>query len=416
MTLSPGAAVDGPTALATLAPHLRGCVPASLGRRAAARALDFVLGTLVGFVVSLPLRSASSINQVMTLGLASQAVVAVITVGVYVYLGRTGYLPGGKLLGIRQVRLADGRSPGWAGVLKYLLIALVTGVTLGVGYLVTVLLIRKPVNQAWHDRVTGLVVLDVRAGRDPATPVPAAPVAAVAPAPAISLVGLDAAPPAPPAPSTGGWGFPETTQATMLGTVPPVPRVPAPAPTAPASAPVSVVGSEFGLITAVPGRSPRTSEPSSAPEPAAPVEPPVAPPAPVAPAGIVEENEDHTLLAPNALAMAPSELARALVADDGERISIDRVVVVGRNPTAPPDYPEARLVALRDPSMSTSKTHAVLRPDPDGIWVMDLHSTNGSSVTTPSGIRTAVPAGGALVVATGGQLHLGRRSFRVVGG
>lgn len=45
---------------------------------------------------------------------------------------------------------------------------------------------------------------------------------------------------------------------------------------------------------------------------------------------------------------------------------------------------------------------------------MDLHSTNGSAVTTPSGIRTAVPAGGALVVASGGQLHLGRRSFHVI--
>lgn len=61
---------------------------------------------------------------------------------------------------------------------------------MGIGYLVTVLLIRKPLNQAWHDRVTGLIVLDVRAGRDPATPAPPIDVSAAPSVPAISLWGL----------------------------------------------------------------------------------------------------------------------------------------------------------------------------------------------------------------------------------
>lgn len=423
MTLPPPlVGIDGPTALAAQAPHLRGCVPAPLGRRAAARGLDFLLGVLVGSIASLPLRSASSLSQVMSLGLVAQVVVIVFTVVVYVYFARTGYLPGGRLLGIRQVRLIDGASPGWAGFLKYLLIAVVGGVTLGIGYLVTVLLIRKPLNQAWHDRVTGLIVLDVRAGRDPATPAPPIDVSAAPSVPAISLVGLDAVK-VPPTESDvpALW----TSQAPDLGSSPVVGKPVLPPVSTPAA--VSVVGGELGVITSVPGRRARTVEPSGAPEAtvapvvtshvtpsAATPAPTEAPPATSGPVDGVEEVEDHTLLAPSPLSLGASGSMRALFADDGERINIDRVVIVGRNPTAPPGFPDARLVVLRDPSMSTSKTHAVLRPDPGGVWVMDLHSTNGSAVTTPSGIRTAVPAGGALVVASGGQLHLGRRSFHVI--
>ncbi len=411
MTLSPGFGVDGPTALATQAPHLHGCMPASLGRRAAARGLDVVLCAILGVVAALPILLVSSPTQGRALGLVVQVLVLLLALAVFAYFGRTGYLPGGKLLGIRQVRLGDGSSPGWSGFLKYLLISVVTGVSLGIGYLVTVALIRRPLNRAWHDRTTGLIVLDVRAGRDPATPAHVVTAHAIPPAPAISLVGLEAVS-APP--THGDWMHPETTQATVLGTVSPPSSGDTFGPPASTPGPVSVVGSELGVITAVPGRPARTTDQMAAPEPA------VAPEAPVdvrSQVGIsAEESEDRTLLAPNTFSISPATRVWALLADDGERISVDRVVVVGRNPTAPPDFPEARLVELRDPSMSTSKTHAVLRPDPEGVWVMDLHSTNGSAVTTPSGIRTAVPAGGALVVATGGQLHLGRRSFRVLGG
>ena len=148
-------------------PALDGCAPASLGRRAAARLLDGVFGTALGLVCSLPMLTAKSVSALATMTLLMYAVSGVACVVVYLYFGRTGFLPGGRMLGVRQVRVTDGSAPGWAGLGKYLLVSVVSGLTLGLGYLVTIALIRRPLNRGWHDRAVGLVVLDIRAGRDP---------------------------------------------------------------------------------------------------------------------------------------------------------------------------------------------------------------------------------------------------------
>jgi len=87
--------------------------------------------------------------------------------------------------------------------------------------------------------------------------------------------------------------------------------------------------------------------------------------------------------------------------------------VVGRNPVAPEAFPDARLHSLQDTTMSVSKTHAVVGPDPDGVWVQDLRSTNGTAVTTANGMRTAVPSGGRLLAGQGAVVHIGKLAFRV---
>jgi pSer/pThr/pTyr-binding forkhead associated (FHA) protein len=63
--------------------------------------------------------------------------------------------------------------------------------------------------------------------------------------------------------------------------------------------------------------------------------------------------------------------------------------------------------------MSVSKTHAVVGPDPDGVWVQDLRSTNGTAITTANGMRTAVPAGGRAVAGLGAVVHIGKVAFKV---
>ncbi len=407
---------------------LDGCAPATLGRRFGARALDFVLGGAVGLIISLPILFQNSLDGILTTYLIVQVLTAAVAIGVYVYFGITGFLPGGRILGIRQVRVADGRAPGWAGVAKYLLIALVSGFTFGIGYIITIAMIRNRLNRAWHDTTTGLVVLDVKAGRDPiahpwtGAATRLAPVAprettmrgetgattnlpssAVRPA----VVSVGSAPPVVVGPAAG---TDETSLASpLLDSEFSRPLSGAsPTPSAPA---VVSVGSD-GMITGVPWRR------GTANAPAAPdLEPlisvhEVASPVPAHPQP-AEDESDRTVVSLDAIALMQAQHTLLLVSDDGQRIPLDKATVLGRNPVAPDGFADARLHSLQDTTMSVSKTHAVVGPDPDGVWVQDLRSTNGTAVTTANGMRTAVPSGGRLVAGRGATVHVGKIAFHV---
>ena len=408
---------------------LDGCAPATLGRRFGARALDFVLGGAAGLIISLPIRFQTSIDAILTTSLIVQVLVALLTVGVYIYFGTTGFLPGGRILGIRQVRVSDGSAPGWAGVAKYLLIALVSGFTFGIGYIITIALIRNRLNRAWHDTATGLVVLDVRAGRDPiahpwtqaaARLSPGAPAretvvsvgstSAEAPSPAArpAVVSVGSAPSAPLGQAAG---TDETSLASPLIVAETAKSESGDRQSFGASAVVSVGNDE--MITGVPWRKADASAPVSAghENPFVPPREVVAPvPVPPQPA---EDESDRTVVSLDAIALLTAQHTRLLVCDDGQRIPLDKATVVGRNPVAPEGFPGARLHSLQDTTMSISKTHAVVGPDPDGVWVQDLRSTNGTAVTTANGMRTAVPSGGRLVAGQGAVVHIGKLAFRV---
>ena len=383
-------------------PVLDGCIPASLGRRFGARALDVVLGTGLGFLVSLPLRFMTSYQALLQATLVVQVATFALSIAVYVYFGVTGFLPGGRILGVRQVRVANGQAPGWAGVGKYALIALVSGFTLGIGYLVTVLLIKKPLNRGWHDNASGLVVLDVKAGRDPiADPVSTASTSippAESPKAAVVNVG------GPERASSPFASSDETSLVSPLGG----PAAPTFRPMeAQAQSPAAVVSvGDDGMIVGVPWRKDQVSAAGSSPL----ISVHHAPPAPVSPD---VDLEDRTVVSLEAIADATARGTLTLVSDDGQRIPLDKVTVVGRNPAAPDGYREARLHPLPDTTMSVSKTHVILGPDPDGVWVQDLRSTNGTAITTANGMRTAVPAGGRVVAGLGALVHIGKVAFKV---
>ena len=65
---------------------------------------------------------------------------------------------------------------------------------------------------------------------------------------------------------------------------------------------------------------------------------------------------------------------------DGQRVLLDGVLVVGRDPDVAGTFPGARRVAVVDRTMSVSKTHAAFGVDGMGPWVRDLASTNGTYV------------------------------------
>ena len=62
-----------------------------------------------------------------------------------------------------------------------------------------------------------------------------------------------------------------------------------------------------------------------------------------------------------------------------------------RDPRNISAYPQAQRASIFDPSRSVSKTHALLVPVPGGVWVTDLHSTNGTRIESNGAVTALVP-------------------------
>jgi hypothetical protein len=92
----------------------------------------------------------------------------------------------------------------------------------------------------------------------------------------------------------------------------------------------------------------------------------------------------------------------SLVLADGRRLPVANGGVIGRNPRPDLAAPGAALVPIDDPSLS--KTHLSFGPSDSGVWLVDLHSTNGTHVVLGSltnrcepGQRITVPAGAVVM-------------------
>ena len=78
--------------------------------------------------------------------------------------------------------------------------------------------------------------------------------------------------------------------------------------------------------------------------------------------------------------------------DDGRRLTIDGLVLLGRNPQPQPGEEDAQLVKLSDETRTVSKSHLAIGLDAAGLYVMDRGSTNGSTVTTADRAVHPLPA------------------------
>ena len=85
------------------------------------------------------------------------------------------------------------------------------------------------------------------------------------------------------------------------------------------------------------------------------------------------------------------------------------VVILGRRPSADPDYPTAQLVPIQDGTVS--KTHARLQLRDDRWYVVDLDSTNGVLFATVLG--TEVEATPGVEVEAGDRFLLGDAEVRL---
>lgn len=86
--------------------------------------------------------------------------------------------------------------------------------------------------------------------------------------------------------------------------------------------------------------------------------------------------------------------------------------LLGRDPAPIEPWASAALLALDDTTRSVSKTHAALEPDGSGLWVHDLHSTNGVWVVVGED-ATEVAPGRRVAVPAGATIELGQYEVRV---
>ncbi|WP_138946509.1 FHA domain-containing protein [Plantibacter sp. M259] len=229
----------------------------------------------------------------------------------------------------------------------------------------------------------------------PETPAPAAP-APAAPAPEPTWAPAGSAPDVTPVVVEPPAAAPQFRE-------PPV----APAQTRAPAASTSSVPPEL-QITVPPGLIAGAPASPVAPEPNAP-----APARPVAEALIPTPEADLGATVVSASLRAGDF---ALELPDGERIPLRGPILLGRNPAARPEQPDAELRSLVDPRMSVSKTHTVVVPGRRSLRVTDLHSTNGTTITDASGAVTVCQPGEAYVVEAGSTIGIGEFPIRVVVG
>lgn len=139
------------------------------------------------------------------------------------------------------------------------------------------------------------------------------------------------------------------------------------------------------------------------------MQPPFTQHAPVSPEISESLLNDETVIDPDLAGRADL----AVVLDDGHRISVGSAVVLGRNPSAPPAYPNAQTVRVFDESMRMSKSHLVLLPVDGKVGVYDVGATNGIHLEE-DGHLTRLSAGEVHLLPEDAVLHFGGRSLQVL--
>ncbi|MCD1267829.1 FHA domain-containing protein [Microbacterium sp. MEC084] len=372
--------------------------PASIGRRAAAYAIDAAIVGAAWLVLSVVANLlAQALGYVALLIVGAAAIVLLLGwFLVYTYMqGGHGSI-GMRLMKLRLVRIETGQPLGFGGaLLRNVIWGLATAIVVG---FFSVFFDSSGRRQGWHDKVAHAFMRDAEDARTtspaaaPAAPaaaprpplpgVPAASAAPVPPAPAAPAAPADL-PPRPPLPPRGGVPSPGNLSSLFTTTPPPAPAGP------------SAAAPSEGLIAFVPGVT---------------QDPPPAPAAAAAPAP-VDELEDDTILVrrdepdvedTRLVARAPSAV---LEWDDGTRHTVTGRAVFGRNPAGDEGV---ETVAVRDETLSLSKTHFELDVTGEGVFVVDRHSTNGVTVVR-GGERIPATPGERVALEAEDALEIGDR-------
>lgn len=367
-----------------------GLVPAPVGRRSAAFALDAVIWAvlatpnLIGYVMLAGALAAAGwdasavtpadIATPLILVAVGQGLVAIFGLVQLILHGRMSCTIGKLAFGLRSVNVVRFDRPGfWRVVLRALVLWAAQVILPFVGPAVVFASSSwdpEGRGRSWLDRIGRCYVIDVRRGLNPldakalrharrALDTPTAAGAARLPSLATDRP-IDEHTFIPSARSSSG-----VVSDGSAGWAPP-PLGPAP-PAAPA-APAANVASAA----------------------------PIAPPAPVSPA-----------------AQTPEVASFALAFDDGARLTVRSPGLIGRDPAPAAEEDAMHLVRVTDEQMRISKTHLAFGADDREFWVVDRASTNGTIVEVPGAPRRRLEPWVREQLPLGSVVHVGGRSFTV---
>lgn len=366
-----------------------------------ARALAGVIDLLLALVLS---AGQAVVLHLLGMSWAFSIVIAaiIVTLARLTMVGLSGWSPGGRALGVRLVNARTGK-PSMMGAFLHMDITVVLLLsTLGLG---AIWLMRSaasdPNGRGWHDHLAEMMVVSSRRAR----PARAQQDRQV---PTISRPTEDWTPGvfSPDRFSFTSPSSPQTARTFDSGAMIPPPE------------------QEQAIIDSVPWSSvPVPLDDDTADAPAVvPVqrrqrrravshEAPASPEAPATPAPKAAETMTNPPAA-GASRVRRSIGVHLVPVSGGEPILLVRPAVVGRDPDNISLYPDAVPIALADPERSVSKTHAALAPTLDGVWVTDLHSTNGTRIEQRNRTVAATPDVPAPALG-GAVIRFGRTAYRV---
>jgi hypothetical protein len=113
-------------------------------------------------------------------------------------------------------------------------------------------------------------------------------------------------------------------------------------------------------------------------------------------------------IAPQSPIVVARPILGRLLLPDGDAITLDRGVILGRAPGVPdpadPDRPHH--VKLRSPDGDISRKHVEIRLDGWRVLALDLHSSNGTYVARPGDQPYRIVPGEPVELEPGGGVHL----------
>jgi len=106
----------------------------------------------------------------------------------------------------------------------------------------------------------------------------------------------------------------------------------------------------------------------------------------------------------------------SILLDDGRRIALDGLILLGRNPQPNAGEEDAQLIKIADETRTVSKSHLAIGLDAGGVYVVDRGSTNGSTVSTTKGMSTRCKAGEMVRVGEGAIVSIGDHWLEITRG
>ena len=412
---------------------------APLGKRFVAYLINMSVPVVVSMVLLLllPTTRGGLQTTLVVIGLAVMIGWAIV---VLYLLAERAASPGLRVMKLQLVGFLDGRPIGWARALIRAFVFWALYVT-GIGLLIMLIMeLRHPRKQGWHDLTATAVMIKERVLAPSGQPARAATPAQQGP-PAQVGNGPQQLQPngarAPMSPGYGGgerYGSPGTPVPPGQHTPPPGPlTAPSGYPTgspsyAPAGAPQGGPGAAYGgniYATPYPGAPsgpPQQYGPGGemyAPDQQGPVsQSSNGSPSAAAPAyeemqqASAGDFEDQTAVAPR----SPYVQDWSILLDDGRRIALDGLVLLGRNPQPKAGEEDAQLIKIADETRTVSKSHLAVGVDAGGVYVVDQGSTNGSTVSTTNGMSTRCKAGEMVRVGEGAIISIGDHWLEITRG